>query len=199
MNDNHSVTSDQINQTFQDLLDEDHIMSESFQNVSNEKFLFFHSFSHIDQLEFDETKSDVNQFESNEAKFDAEQSEFDIEQFIDNEAISESVFIMRANFKRKLEMKDFTSVTQKKLLNIARKKLRSSIEDDEVLINIREKSYHTNYTIKYLHSMTRFFIMNVKLLLYSMKSSSKSLKSTSKSDIIRVYCDIARDNKRNKL
>jgi hypothetical protein len=66
-------------------------------------------------------------------------------------------------------------------------------------MNIREKSYHTNYTIKYLHSVTRFLIIDVTLFLFFMKSSLKSHKSTSKSEMIRVYCDIARDNKRNKL
>jgi hypothetical protein len=106
---------------------------------------------------------------------------------------------MRANHKRKLKLKDLTSVAQKKLLNIVRKEMQSSIEDDEIMIDIREKFYHTSYTIKYLHSMIRFLIMNVKLFLFSMKSSLKSLKSTSKSNIIRVYCDIARNNKRNKL
>jgi hypothetical protein len=61
MRDSHNVTNDQINQAFRDLLDEDYIMNElSLQNISNEKILFFHRFFDVDQLEFDESKCQMN-------------------------------------------------------------------------------------------------------------------------------------------
>jgi hypothetical protein len=166
MSDNHSVTKDQINQTFQDLLDEDHIMSElSLQNVSNEKSLFFHNFSDADQSRFDvdqlESDDDQFEFDDNQLEFDDNQSEFDIEQLTNNEANITNNFIMRTDLKRKLRLKYFTSIAQKKLLNIVRKELQSSVEEDEIIIDFHEKNYHTEYTIKYLHFITRFVIRNV--------------------------------------
>jgi hypothetical protein len=211
------VIVDDINQAFHDF-EKDNIMNEfSFQNVFEDKSLFFHSCSNENESKFNANESEFNanesefnaiesEFNANKSESDADQLKFDTKQLVDDDEFSEinqndqiSISSIQVRKNQKLDLKDLTRATQEKLLNIARKKVQSSIDEDEVMMNIREKSYHTSYTIKYLHSVTRFLITNVTLFLFSMKSSLKSHKSTSKSEMIRVYCDIARDNKRNKL
>jgi hypothetical protein len=205
------VIVDDINQAFHDF-EKDNIMNEfSFQSVFEDEFLFFHNCSNENESKFNANESEFNAIESkfnvDESESDSDESEFDTKQLIDDDEFSEinqndqmsiSFVQVRKNSK-KLGFKDLTRAIQEKFLNIVRKKVQSSIDEDEVMMNIREKSYHTDYTIKYLHSMTHFLITNVTLSLFSVKSSLKSHKSTSKSEMIRVYCDIARDNKRNKL
>jgi hypothetical protein len=65
-------------------------------------------------------------------------------------------------------------------------------------MNYREQNYHTKYTIKYLHSVSRFIIKDAISSFYAQKSSIKSLKSIFNFTLIQTYVKIVRDHKKNK-
>jgi hypothetical protein len=64
-------------------------------------------------------------------------------------------------------------------------------------MNYREQNYHTEYTIKYLYSVSRFIIKDAISSFYAQKSSIKSLKSIFNSALIRTYVRIVRNHKKN--
>jgi hypothetical protein len=57
-----------------------------------------------------------------------------------------------------INFKNLTSKTQQRLLDMTVKKIQSSAKEIDVIINFREQSYHIEYTIKYLHFVSRFII-----------------------------------------
>ncbi len=97
-----------------------------------------------------------------------------------------------------ISFENFTSNTQQRLLNMTVKKIQSSVREDDVIVNYREQNYHTEYTIKYLHWVSRFIIRDAISSLYAQKSSVKSLKSAFNSNLIRTYVKIVRNHKKNK-
>jgi hypothetical protein len=97
-----------------------------------------------------------------------------------------------------INFENLTSNTQQRLLNMTIKKIQSSVRKDDVIVNYREQNYHTEYTIKYLHSVSRFIIKDAISSFYAQKSFIKSLKSIFNSTLIRTYVRIVRDHKKNK-
>jgi hypothetical protein len=100
---------------------------------------------------------------------------------------------------KKLTLKDLTEKSKKSLKKQVMKKLQSSCDDQEIRIKVNNKFYHIEYVIKYLHSYARFFIHDSKLNLHISKSSTKSLKSKSKLNLICIFCELLKNDVKNKI
>ncbi len=208
-----NVISKEVNQIFSTLQNDGHTMnilsdgddSLSFQsffegeeNIDDDQSLVEENIDDV-QSSLEENINDIqsslkinSNFANNEEMFEA--NDFD-DTFIENEEFSnQNDHAQEFN----ISFENLTSNTQQRLLNMTVKKIQSSVKEDDVIVNYREQNYHTEYTIKYLHSVSRFIIKNAIFSLFVSKSSIKSLKSIFNSTLIRTYVRIVRDNKKNK-
>jgi hypothetical protein len=188
------------NQTFSALQNDDHTMNI---RSNSENSLSFQSFSEDEQnVANDESSLNFTDLElslkiNSNLSIDEQMSE---SQDIDDTSTVEKKLSNQNDHAQKLSINfdDLTSNTQQRLLNMTVKKIQSSVEEDDVIMNYREQNYHTEYTIKYLHSISRFIIRDAISSFYAQKSSVKSLKSIFNSTLIRTYVEIVRDHKKNK-
>jgi hypothetical protein len=200
-----NVISKEINQIFFALQNDDHTMN----ILSNDDdFLSFQSFSeseeNIDDVQ-SFTKENIeniqsflkinSNFANNEKMF--ESNDFD-DISIENKKLSDQKNQNDQMQEFNIIFKNLTSKTQRRLLNMTIKKIQSSTKENDVIMNFREQNYHIEYTVKYLHSVSRFIIKNAIFSLFVSKSSIKSLKSIFNSTLIRTYVRIVKDNKKNK-
>ncbi len=73
-------------------------------------------------------------------------------------------------------------------------------EDQERIVTYQNNRLLTDSMIKYLHSHVRFYIENVSTK-YSLNidlSSKRSIRSTTNSNILRLLCEIAKNETKNK-
>jgi hypothetical protein len=66
---------------------------------------------------------------------------------------------------KKLTLKNLSAKFRKSLRNQTLEKLRSSREEEDMKIEINERTYHVDMIIKHLHSCARFFLRNSKINL----------------------------------
>jgi hypothetical protein len=99
---------------------------------------------------------------------------------------------------KKINLKDLTSKFKKSLKAQALKKQRSSREEKDMELEINEKTYHVDMTIKHLHSCARFFLRNSEINLLIMKSSVKLTKLMINKTLTRIFCGIVRNVAENK-
>ncbi len=128
------------------------------------------------------------------------------EDIIDDEIMKESRDIIDDEImkksqtrKKKLNLKDLFEKFRKLLEKQVLVKIQSSLDDQEVRIKVNNKSYHVECVIKYLHSCARFFIHDLKLNLHISESSTKSLKSRFKLDLIRIFYELLKNDVENKI
>ncbi len=198
---NDSIIVDQIDEAFREF-EEEMIMNQSSchvsndestsQDASNSESFSFQSFSEHESAHFDQSESESEQNETIESVSGNETTDND------NDQNNVSITSFKTKIKKKLRLKNLTLTTQQHLINTVLREIQSSIKEDEIIVNIRDKSYHTEYIIKYLHSVARFIIRDVITFLFSTESSLKSVKSTFNSSLTRIYCELVRNNKRNK-
>jgi hypothetical protein len=198
-----NVISKEVNQIFSALQNDDHTMN----ILSNDDdSLSFQSFSENEE-NIDDVQSSLKEniddiqsllkINSNFVEEMFEANDFD-DTFIENEKFSDQKNQMNQMQEFSISFKNLTSKTQQRLLDMIVKKIQSSAKEDDVIVNFREQNYHIEYTVKYLHSVSRFIIKNAIFSLFVSKSSIKSLKSIFNSTLIRTYVRIVRDNKKNK-
>jgi hypothetical protein len=181
-----NVITKEVNQIFSALQNDDHTMK----ILSNDDdFLSFQSFS--------ESEENIHDVQSSNNEEMSKTNDFD-DTFTENQKLSDQNEQNDQKQERNINFKNLTSKTQQRLLNMTVKKIQSSVEEDDVIVNFRERNYHTEYTIKYLHLVSRFIIKNAISSLFASKSSIKSLKSIFNSILIRTYVEIVRNNKKNK-
>ncbi len=113
---------------------------------------------------------------------------------IDDEIMKESQIR-----KKRLNLKNLFEKFRKLLEKQALVKIQSSRDDQEVRVKVNNKSYHVEYIIKYLHSCARFFIHDSEINLHISESSKKSLKSRFKLDLIRIFCELLKNDVENKI
>jgi hypothetical protein len=181
-----NVFAEEIDQTFFDQQKHDHTMK----MISNsENSLSFQSFSK-DESNVVNVESSLNliDLELSLKIIDEQMSEsqdiddtFTVDEKLNNQNDHAQEF--NNNFE------NLTSNTQQRLLNMTVKKIQSSVKKDDVIMNYRKQNYHTEYTIKYLHSISSF---------YAQKSFIKSLKSIFNFILIRTYVKIVKNHKKNK-
>jgi hypothetical protein len=190
-----NVFAEEIDQIFSDQQKHDHTMK----MISNsENSLSFQSFS--------EDESNVINVESSLNLTDLELSLKIIDEQVSESQDIDDTFIVDEKLSNQndhaqessINFENLTSNTQQRLLNMTVKKIQSSVKKDDVIINYREQNYHTEYTIKYLHSISRFIIKDAIASFYAQKSFIKSLKSIFNSTLIRTYVRIVKNNKKNK-
>ncbi len=128
------------------------------------------------------------------------------ENIIDDEIMKESRDIIDDEImkesqtrKKKLNLKDLFEKFRKLLEKQALVKIQSFRDDQEVRIKVNNKSYHVECVIKYLHSCVRFFIHDSEINLHISESSTKSLKSKFKLDLIRIFCELFKNDVENKI
>jgi hypothetical protein len=190
-----NVLAEEIDQIFSDQQKHDHTMK----MISNsENSLSFQSFSK-DESNVVNVESSLNftDFELSLKIIDEQVSE---SQDIDDTSTVDEELSNQNDHAQELSInfENLTSNTQQRLLNMTVKKIQSSVREDDVIVNYREQNYHTEYTIKYLHSISRFIIKDAISSFYAQKSFIKSLKSIFNSTLIRTYVKIVRDHKKNK-
>ncbi len=74
------------------------------------------------------------------------------------------------------------------------------IDEQERILNFQKSHLRANNFIKYLHSHVRFFMNDIDDN-YSLKIESfskKSVKSTSNSELLKIFCEVFIDTTQNK-
>ncbi len=99
---------------------------------------------------------------------------------------------------KKINLKNLTSKFKKSLKAQALKKLRSSREEKDMKLEMNERKYHVDMTIKHLHSCAKFFLRNSEINLLITKSSVKFTKLMINKTLTRIFCEIVRNVAENK-
>ncbi len=100
---------------------------------------------------------------------------------------------------KKLILKNLSKKSRKILKNQALKKIRSSRDEENIIVKSNHKTYHIEMTIKFLHFCVKFLIINSKFSLSMTKFSIKSIKSIINTNLTRVFCDIVKNITKNKI
>jgi hypothetical protein len=190
-----NVLAEEIDQTFSDQQKHDHTMK---MISNNENSLSFQSFSEDESNDVNvESSLNFTDLELSLKIIDEQVSE---SQDIDDTSIVDEKLSNQNDHAQEfsINFENFTSNTQQRLLNMTVKKIQSSVKENDVIMNYREQNYHTECTIKYLHSVSRFIIKDAISSFYAQKSFIKSLKSIFNSILIRIYVKIVKDHKKNK-
>jgi hypothetical protein len=115
-------------------------------------------------------------------------------------AEEDSNFIKESNSSKskKLTLKNVSAKFRKSLKNQTLEKLRSSREEKNMKIEMNKRSYHVDMIIKHFHSCARFFLRNSEINLLITKSSVKFTKLIINKTLIRIFCEIVRNEAENK-
>ncbi len=177
-----NVIAEEINQIFDDLQKNDHIMKLI---SDDDDSLSFQSFSESEENIHDVQSSlKINSNLADNEQM-SETNDFD-DTFTEDEKLSDQNDQNNQMQEFSINFKNLTSNTQQRLLNMTVKKIQSSAEEDDVIVSFRERNYHTEYTVKYIHFVSRFIIKNAISSLFASKSSIKSSKSIFNSTLIRT-------------
>jgi hypothetical protein len=108
--------------------------------------------------------------------------------------------LTESSFDR-LRLTSLTSNEREKLENLVMTRLSQiSIKERDKIVKFERTSLLTRNCIKHLHSHLQFFIEEIdsRFSLSIEASSFKSHKSTTNSDLLKKFCDIFKDNTKNK-
>jgi hypothetical protein len=101
----------------------------------------------------------------------------------------------------KLRLSSLTSRDREKLKRLMMIKMNQALKKkQERIIIYQDDRLRTNNMIKYLHSHVRFYIDDVstKYSLNIHSSLRKSMKSTTNANILKLFCEITKNETKNK-